>query len=98
MQIMENWADIRGRIRSLNEPGDFAGFVTALIDVQSVAPVPGFANLFEQVVGDTVRVNIPQAAVQQFSLSPGRLVTCRVRKGGPHTAFAHPEQVSAETA
>ena len=32
MQVIENWADIQGSIRSLNEPGDVAGFVTALID------------------------------------------------------------------
>jgi hypothetical protein len=98
MQVMPNWADIRGTIRSLKEPGEFPGFVTALIDVQSVAPVPGFANLFADAGGNTVAVNIPRAAAQQLSLGPGRRVSCRVRKGGPHTAFAHPEQVCTETA
>jgi hypothetical protein len=95
MQVIENWADIHGRIQSLNEPGDFPGFATALIDVKSVAAVPGFANLFEQANGQTVRVNIPEKAVRECSLGPGRLVSCRIRKGGPHSAFAHPQQVSA---
>jgi hypothetical protein len=61
------------------------------------APVPGFANLFQEAGGQTIRVNIPKAAVQQSPLKPGQVVTCRVRKGGPHTAFAHPDRVSTVT-
>lgn len=96
VQVIENRSDIRGRIRSLNDSGDFPGLATALIDVLSVAPVPGFANLFQEAHGNTARVNIPRAAVQKFHLGPGQLVTLRVRKGGPNTAFADPEQVSVE--
>jgi hypothetical protein len=97
MQVIENWADIRGTIRSVNDEGDCPGFLTALIDVQTVSPVSGFANLFQGAGGQTIRVNIPKAAVQQSPLTPGQFVTCRIRKGGPHTAFAHPELVSTET-
>jgi hypothetical protein len=98
MQVIENWADVRGTIRGLSEPGDVAGFVTALIDVNHVAPVPGVANLFEQAAGQTIRVNIPQAAAEALSLRPGQAVTCRVRMGGPLTAFAHPDRVCAKPA
>jgi hypothetical protein len=98
MQVVENWADVRGTIRGLSEPGDVAGFVTALIDVQRVAPVPGVANLFEQAAGHTIRVNIPRAAAEALSLRAGQVITCRLRKGGPLTAFAHPDRVCTEPA
>jgi hypothetical protein len=96
MQVIENWADIRGRIRSLSQLGDLPGLVTALIDVEGVTPVPGFANLLENASGDILRINIPQAAVERFGLHQGQVVVCRARKGGPHTIFAHPDLFTAE--
>jgi hypothetical protein len=96
MQVIENWADIRGKIRSVSEPGDIPGFTTALIDVSNVTPVAGFANLFEHANGQTVRINIPESAAHRLPLTAGGLIAFRVRRGGPNTAFAHPDKLQAE--
>jgi len=91
MQVVENWADIEGQIVAVKPNPLMDNFVTAQIKVANVVPVPGFPNLFEQAKGSIIEVNIPASKAKELSLSAGKAISGRIRKGGPTTAFVHPD-------
>lgn len=88
---VENWAEIDGRVVSVEKHDDLDGYVRARIDVQSVAPVEGYANLFAWAPGNEVEINIPQAAGE--SLQPGAHVHFKARKATPTASFADPDSI-----
>ena len=91
VQVVENWADVQGRIVELKAHPTLSGYWMARIAVDGVSPVAGFPNLFEWAKGQTIEVNIPAVRAQELSLTTGQTVSGRVRKGGPTSAFVAPE-------
>jgi hypothetical protein len=87
----ENWAEIEGRVVSVEKHDELDGYVRVRIDVRSVTPVEGYANLFAWALGKQIDINIPQAAAE--SLAPGTTVHLRARKATPSASFADPESV-----
>jgi hypothetical protein len=94
MQIIENWADVQGRIIEIKPHPKLQDFVVVRLQVSQVSPVRGYPNLFESTEGKAIDVNIPTARAQTLSLRPGIVISGRVRKSNPTTAFVHPDLLS----
>ena len=90
VQSIENWADVRGKVTGIS-PAASGDFVAAQVQLESVEPVAGYANLFHDQQGGTIELNIPRQKAQQ--LTAGASIACRIRRAGPNTAFAHPDHV-----
>jgi hypothetical protein len=94
VQIVENWADLEGDVRSVTRGSDVNGFDVVELDVRATRDVGVFPNFFAQSVGEVVRVYVPHDIVVGLPLNPGARVNCRVRKAGPTRVFIDPRQVS----
>jgi hypothetical protein len=94
MQVIENWADVTARLVAVHPHPQLPGYVCATLDVSDIKPVPGFANLFESAKGQTIDVNVPVSAIPGAVPGEGRPVSWRIRKAGPASNFAHPDQVA----
>jgi hypothetical protein len=90
MQVIENWADVTGRLTATRPHPDLKGYVTASVEVSDVNPVPGVANLFESSKGQTIDVNVPESTLPALKAQEGSTVRWRIRKAGPSSTFAHP--------
>jgi hypothetical protein len=93
VQVIENWALIRGKIAQIQDHPDLTGYMTASIEVEDVSIVEGYPNLFEWAKGRQIAVNIPSSRVHELALSTGDEVIIRVRKSGPESAFADPGSI-----
>jgi hypothetical protein len=83
VQVVENWAVLRGRLGALRaddalEPGPGA---LGVIDVAEARDFEGFPNLLRQFVGERLSVHVPDAVREQWR--EGALGVLRARLGGP---------------
>ena len=82
VQIVENWAELRGRVISIGQHSD-PKFATARLAVEDVVEVEGFPNFFAADKGKSVEVAVPR----HMRVRAGADVKLRVRKT-PRGAFA----------
>ena len=92
-QIIENWTDVTGRVRAVEDEPGRPGFMAVELDVEQTAPVAGFADLIGQANPATLRMLIPTARVDALALGEGARVEARVRRAGVRAVFCHPERV-----
>jgi hypothetical protein len=81
VQVIENRADIDGRVLAIVPLTDRPDHGLVTIEVSGVSPVEGYANLFAGAPGTRLDVILPAAVAQ--ALRVGVKVRCRIRRGGP---------------
>jgi len=94
VQIIENWTNIVGVLKDSQRNETLNGFLTLEIEVTQAHPIEGFANLLADAAGQTIHVNARVELAENFQLTPGAIVNCRVRRGGANSLFMHPEHFS----
>lgn len=92
-QAVENRSDVTGRVEAVTGHPTLPGFVVVQLQVTDVAPVAGYASLFDWACGQEIAVNLPAGRAAELHLAPGDQITARVRMSGPHAVFADPETV-----
>ena len=92
-RVIENWADVIGTVVELAD-SEFDGQTSVDLEVEEVASVPGYDNLFVEAVGEVLSVEIPTDVVEDQEIAPDQRIAVRVRRQ-PQTnrAFAAPDQV-----
>lgn len=86
VQVVENRADIEGRLVSVRADEVRPGHRIATVDVTGVWPVEPYPNLFEKAAGTRLELVVPEAAVPVAALPA--LVRCRIRRAGPAVVYA----------
>src|SRR5262245_65162025 len=86
VQMIENRAEIEGRLLTIQDDESRPGHKRATIAVAAVRPVESYPNLLQGSVGQTIEVVIRADAAR--SLEPGNSLRCRARRTGPTTVFA----------
>lgn len=94
MQIIENWSDIKGIVRSLQPSPTISGFMEVELQVEKVNPVEGFANLLGDWEGKPLSVFIPEELVNSLDIRPGTMLECRVRRANLDRSFVHRNHIS----
>jgi hypothetical protein len=90
VQVIENRADISGKVRDVQPHETLAHYYTVKMDVESVTPVEGMANLLGSSKGMTIDVSVPEEQVRSKEIVPGAGITLRVKKSGPTQIMAVP--------
>jgi hypothetical protein len=85
VQVVENRADIAGRVQSVRADPERPGYRLMTIEVHTVAPVEGSVNMFANAAGTRLDILVP--ADQAQAAAPGKTVRCRIRRSGPATVF-----------
>jgi hypothetical protein len=93
VQVIENWALIRGKVVQIQHHPQLAGYAVVTIEVAEVSSVEGYPNLFEWARGQQIAVNILASKANELALSAGDQIVLRVRKSGPESAFADPASI-----
>lgn len=96
MQIVENWADVTGKVATVGPAPDRAGFVLAEIAVEHIADVAGFPNLVGKGAPRSLAVLLPADLAQRAGIVAGTRIACRVRMGARRSVFVHPDHVTAQ--
>jgi hypothetical protein len=91
VSIIENWSQLEGRVDSVGPAADLPAFSVVQVRVSRVTAVETFANLLADAAEKTLDVYLSSEVAGRLSLSPGRRVRCRVRRGGPTRIFADPD-------
>ena len=89
MQIIENWSDVKGIVRSSQPSLNVSGFVEVELLVEKVNPVEGFANLLGHTEGKSLIVLMPEELVKSLDIAPGDTVECRIRRADLDRTFVH---------
>lgn len=92
VQIIENWADVRGRITfvcAASEPD--VAIVGVAVDAAD--DVAGFRNLMRRHVGSEIQLRVPNDMLRRLPLEPRAEVTIRVSAGGLESFFLDPKNV-----
>ena len=97
MQIIENWSDIKGIVRSLQPSSDVSGFIQVEVQVEKVDPVEGFANLLGHMEGNPLVVLIPEELVKSLDIRPGKRIEARVRRANLDRSFVHRNHISVHS-
>lgn len=90
VQPVENQADLTGTIRTLAPRHDLPGYHVVSLEVETVAEVGKYPNLFSWATGQSIEVTVPNDAVTEKQIAPGQKVTWRVKKTGPTSVFLVP--------
>ena len=85
VQVVENHADIAGRVQAMRADPERPDFRIVTIEVHTATPVEGFVNMFAGAAGTQLDVLVP--VDQTHPLAPGKSVRCRIRRSGPATVF-----------
>jgi len=101
VQVIENWSEIRGRVRELRPDPELPGQLLATVDVEDAQPVAKpdggtFPNLLEDCAGSAVDVYVPEETATQHGLSPGATISARVRRATPTRSFVDPGSLLAQ--
>jgi hypothetical protein len=86
VQVVENRADIYGRVLAVRSDESRPGHSLVTIEVTAAGPVEGYPNLFGSAHGARLEMVTPTALAE--ALRSGEVVRCRVRRAGPQTVFA----------
>jgi hypothetical protein len=81
VQVIENRADIKGRVLSIAPIAERPDHRLVAVEVSRVSSVEGYANLFASAPGARLSVIVP--ASQADALRVGVNIDCRIRRGGP---------------
>jgi hypothetical protein len=99
VSIKENWTELTGTIGSLRPSDSRRGLVEMNLQVESAAPVPGFADFLSDRVGSTVTVKVKKETLEARNLVPGARVSMQVRRGRDvEDLFAHTQHIKIEDA
>lgn len=90
VQVIENRADISGKVRDVQPHKTLENYYTVTMDVETVAPVEGMANLMASSKGMSIEVTVPAEQVESKKITAGEKVTLRVKKTGPLEVMAVP--------
>lgn len=85
VQVVENRADIEGRLVAVRDDGTRPGHQIVTVDVTQAHPVESYPNLFADAAGSCLELVVRAGNVRA---SAGETVRCRVRRAGPTTIFA----------
>lgn len=94
MQVIENWAEARGRVIKVAPHPTLGDYVVVEMEVDAVSPVADYPNLIQWAEGQTLRVNLPAEKARELSLAPGMEISFWVRRGSPDSVFADPQRIS----
>jgi hypothetical protein len=81
VQVIENRADIDGRVVAVATIPDRPEHRLVTIEVSGVSPVEGYANLFASAPGTQLDIILPAVVIPDLRV--GEKVRCRIRRGGP---------------
>lgn len=81
VQVIENRADIKGRVLAVAPIAERPDHRLVTIEVSGVSSVEGYANMFASAPSTRLDVIVP--APQADVLRVGAKVGCRIRRGGP---------------
>jgi hypothetical protein len=93
VQVIENWTDVTGKVKSAKPAADVAEHLKVEFQVTSAAAVASFANLLGDTANKTVvvYVRVGTAAASRVQSADKEPIRLRIRKGGPNRNFAHPD-------
>jgi hypothetical protein len=94
VQIIENWSEVKGVVRSCRPSPDVTGYVELELEVEQINPVEGFANLLGDRVGEKLVVLVPDELINSLRIVPGSLITCWVRRANLDRNFVHRQHIS----
>lgn len=86
VQIVENHAEIAGRLLDVAPSADRPGFVILRIQVHEAHKIEDWPNLLVHDVGKTIEV-LARESSEAAAAKPGP-IRLKVKKGGPSTVFA----------
>jgi hypothetical protein len=81
VQVIENRADIDGRVLAVAPIAGRPDHRLVTIEVSGVSAIEGYPNLFASAPGTRLEVVLPAALAE--TLRVGGKVGCRIRRGGP---------------
>jgi len=93
VQMIENWAEIRGVVCLCIETADLPDFINVQVDVESVEPVAGYPNLLEQFIGSEIPLLVPKSLAETMEIKPGNCIDCWARRAGLKRVFVHQEHI-----
>lgn len=93
MQIVENWADIEGRVNQVVPAADAPGLIEVTVDLERADDVEGFRNLLADSRGSVITVLLPSGIAYEQGLRAGARLVARARRAGPDRTFVHPDHV-----
>ena len=85
VQVVENRADIDGRVVAVKSDGARPDHRVVTIDVGAAIPVEGYPNLFANALGKQLDIVLPKELAEPLPVGTG--VRCRIRLAGPATVF-----------
>lgn len=94
MQVIENRSDVTGRVTDVSPHPTLPDHSLLTVQLDDVAPVDGFANLFDASRGKTIEVAVLGARAKELGLRPGDSVAARIRRAGPTSVFAEDNSVA----
>lgn len=96
MPVIENHADLSGRIESVGPHPTLPGYRSVRVRVDRADSVAGFPNLLQSLQGQVASVSIPDSAVDAGSLVPGKTLHCRAQLSGPGQVFSFADVATSE--
>jgi hypothetical protein len=86
VQAIENRAEVTGTVRRVAAHQAIKGYSLVTLDVESVASVSGYANLFEWAKGMSIEIAVPTADVTALDIAPDRHITWTIKRTTPGSA------------
>jgi hypothetical protein len=86
VQVIENRADIKGRVLAVAPIAERPDHRLVTIEVSGVSSVEGYANMFGSAPG--TRLDVVVSTTQADVLRVGAKVGCRMRRGSPTIVVA----------
>lgn len=86
VQVIENRADIHGRLLAIKPDATRPDHKLVTIEVGATTPVEGYPNLFSSASGSQLDVIMPADLAEPLKI--GTAVRCRIRRAGPTTVIA----------
>ena len=93
MQIIENWAEIDGKVTDISPSDNIEKFYAVEVRVEKVNGIKGFVNLIDDIAGKTVTIYMPSEIVEEKEIVLGSRIQSQVRKASRQRLFAHRDHV-----
>jgi hypothetical protein len=78
--IVENWAIVSGKVKSIRDHPDMEGFKQIIFTLRDSKEVEGFPNLAKADEGEDIVINVRTEELEKVNAEVGEEFNCTVRK------------------
>jgi len=93
VNIVENWTELSGKIKSIAPDESLTGFFRMILQIEKTSPVMNFPNLVKARANEEIIIKIKKTEAEKFKLKTGDTIKGIIKAASLNNYFFKPDSI-----